>query len=90
MSEDQAQETRWHFPPGGVPQRVTPMTREEWAREIVGDFLIKPDVDCDNIDLTSMVSAIATALEVAYQEGIQSERAMNELVKIGQEIDKDV
>lgn len=67
--EEKAQDTRWHYPPGGVPQRVTPMTNEEWAREIVGDSLIKPDVDCDNIDLTSMVSAIATALEAAYQEG---------------------
>ena len=41
----------------------------------------------DNDDL--FISAISSALEAAYQEGRQSEAAMNELVKIGQEVDKD-
>jgi hypothetical protein len=52
---------------------------EEKAREIVDQVL----------DYSEFVSAISSALEAAYQEGRESEAAMNELVKIGQEIDND-
>ena len=40
-------------------------------------------------DESQALAAISSALEAAYQEGRQSEAAMNELVKIGQEVDKD-
>jgi hypothetical protein len=43
-------------------------TSEQKAREIVNEFLIQPPVDCDRIDLTSMVSAIAKAIDDAVRE----------------------
>jgi hypothetical protein len=53
-------ESRWVTPPGGYPERRTPMTNEEWAREIVERSMNQP---------VELVTAISSALSTAYEEG---------------------
>jgi hypothetical protein len=67
------------------------ITHEEKATEAL-DSVIHPscfgdDFDFDFDDRKRLISAIAAALEEAYKAGRESEAAMWEMAKVGQEID---